>query len=83
MSYTELAALVADAAERLGAVRRLVMVEGGNTVGAAVAYLGALAGGHPVLLVPPEGAGADRWREAYAPDVDATVGQRVGLRRDV
>ncbi len=75
VSYAELAERVRTAAARLGTSRRLVMVEGGNTVDAVVAYLGALAGGHPTLLVPPGGADADRWRTSYVPDVVAAGGQ--------
>ncbi len=58
---------------RLGPIRRLVMVEGGNSVEAVVGYLGALGGGHVVLLVPPGGANGQRWRTSYAPDVLATA----------
>jgi acyl-CoA synthetase (AMP-forming)/AMP-acid ligase II/peptidoglycan/LPS O-acetylase OafA/YrhL len=72
ITYAELAGLVAAAREALGPTRRLVMVEGASTVDAVVAYLGALAGGHPVLLVPP---GDDRpWRDVYAPDVVSDAG---------
>lgn len=60
LTYAELAARADDVARRLG-TRRLVAVAARNDVGSLVAYLGALAGGHVVLLVPgdkPEAAGA-------------------------
>lgn len=52
VSYRELAGRVADVGVALGCTRRLVLVEASNELGALVAYLAALAGGHPVLLVP-------------------------------
>ncbi|PPK97611.1 acyl-CoA synthetase (AMP-forming)/AMP-acid ligase II [Kineococcus xinjiangensis] len=67
VSYAELAARVAALAGRLGVTRRLVLVEGANDLDAVTAYLGALAGGHVVLLVPPGGAGP--LLDAYDPDV--------------
>ncbi|MGB2572519.1 AMP-binding protein [Micromonospora citrea] len=69
LSYAELAARVAQTARRLGTRRRLVLVTGANTVDALVAYLGALHGGHPVLLVPGDGPAAGTLTEAYDPDV--------------
>ncbi|MEV4489209.1 AMP-binding protein [Micromonospora coxensis] len=69
LSYAELAARVAQTARRLGPRRRLVLVSGANTVDALVAYLGALHGGHPVLLVPGDGPAAATLTEAYDPDV--------------
>jgi acyl-CoA synthetase (AMP-forming)/AMP-acid ligase II len=70
ISYRELAARVDAATDRLGTTRRLVLLAGGNTVQALTVYLAALAGGHPVLLVP-----GDRPRSleaaaaAYRPDL--------------
>ncbi|MFC7547980.1 AMP-binding protein [Plantactinospora sp. GCM10030261] len=69
VSYRELADRVAATARRLGPERRLVQVVGGNTVQALVAYLGALAGGHAVLLVPDGGGSAAALAAAYDPDV--------------
>ncbi len=70
ISYADLAQRVADRAARLGTTRRLVLVVGANTVDSLVAYLGALHGGHPVLLVPGGNAGAlAALVEAYDPDV--------------
>ncbi|MGN9908795.1 AMP-binding protein [Phytohabitans sp. LJ34] len=68
VSYADLAARAEEVARRLGPARRLVQVEGGNSVDALVAYLGALAGDHPVLLVPPGPSGA-AVAAAYDPDV--------------
>lgn len=47
----ELRARVDDARRVLGDIRRLVFVSCSNTVDSLVAYLAALAGGHPVLLL--------------------------------
>jgi len=80
ISYRELAVRVDGVARRLGDRRRLVLVAGANTVDALVGYLGALAGGHPVLLVPGD---SQRSLEsivgAYDPDV--VVGQEIVERR--
>ncbi|URN18218.1 MULTISPECIES: AMP-binding protein [Streptomyces] len=70
VSYRDLAARVEEAARRLGPERRLVLLPGANETGALVAYLAALAAGHPVLLVPgdhPEAVAA--LTAAYDPDV--------------
>ena len=74
ITYAELDALVSERAEDLGPVRRLVMLEGANELEPVVTYLAALAGGHPVLLVPGTVGGARRrqWQrvqDAYDPDV--------------
>ena len=52
LSYRELTGRVHEMGERLGVERRLVLVTGGNAIDPIVTYLAALAGGHPVLLVP-------------------------------
>jgi acyl-CoA synthetase (AMP-forming)/AMP-acid ligase II len=67
VDYEELGAHVASAAAELGPGRKLVLVEGGNTLETLVSYLGALQGGHPVLLTPPSRLG--RLVDAYDPDV--------------
>ncbi len=54
LSYAGLADRVQDVADRLGSTRRLVLVEGAWDMGTLSTYLGALAGGHPVLLTGPE-----------------------------
>jgi acyl-coenzyme A synthetase/AMP-(fatty) acid ligase len=72
LSYADLAALVARDGDRLGATRRLVLVEGRNDVPTLTAYLAALSRGHVVLLTPPgEPARAQeaRW------DPDLVVGE--------
>jgi acyl-CoA synthetase (AMP-forming)/AMP-acid ligase II len=85
VSYLELAVRVRETAQRLGATRRLVMVEAGNTIDAVVAYLAALSGGHPVLLLPADrSALADTLVAAYDPDVlfrDADAGWELMERR--
>ncbi|GGQ75212.1 AMP-binding protein [Couchioplanes azureus] len=69
ISYAELAARVERAAAALGATRRLVLVAGANTVDAVVGYLGVLAAGHVVLLVPDEDRVVESLIRAYDPDV--------------
>jgi acyl-CoA synthetase (AMP-forming)/AMP-acid ligase II/uncharacterized integral membrane protein len=68
VSYADLAGRVDGVARRLGGSRRLVLLEGANSVDAVAAYLGALAGNHPVLLVPP-GSPGSAVAAAYDPDV--------------
>jgi len=77
LTYAQLADRVGAMATRLGPERRLVQVAGGNDIASLVAYLGALAAGCPVLLVPP---GEDAWRAAYDPDV-VLAGEQVLERR--
>ncbi|MFJ4568774.1 AMP-binding protein [Streptomyces caelestis] len=72
VSYGELAQRVAVTAERLGTVRRLVLLAGANSTDALVTYLAALSAGHPVLLVPGDSEHTIRsLTQAYAPDVVA------------
>lgn len=91
LTYAELDRQVSDLADRLGPARRLVAVEAGNAVEPLVAYLAALRGRHPVLLLPP---GDDpvrrRVTEAYDPDVVMGSGsgwepdaRRPGSRHDL
>ncbi|WP_088289901.1 AMP-binding protein [Kineosporia sp. A_224] len=72
VSYTDLARLAGAARRALGGTRRLVLLEPVPTLDCVVTYLGALAGGHVVLLCP-DGATAARERlvEQYDPDVVA------------
>ncbi|WP_326596424.1 AMP-binding protein [Streptomyces sp. NBC_01803] len=73
ISYRELARRVTDLAARLGHERRLVLLEGANTADALVVYLAALAGGHPVLLVPHGNAeSTTALTGRYDPDIVAT-----------
>ncbi len=72
LSYRELAERVAATAERLGPVRRLVLLAGANQADALITYLAALSAGHPVLLVPGDNESTLRsLTEAYSPDVVA------------
>ncbi len=70
LTYAELADRVDDAADTLGATRRLVLVEGSNTLESLTTYLAALTHGHVVLLAPP-GEPARRLIEKWDPDVVA------------
>ncbi|MDG5804599.1 non-ribosomal peptide synthetase [Streptomyces ossamyceticus] len=75
VTYRALAERVATTAERLGRVRRLVLVAGANRADALVTYLAALSAGHPVLLVPGDGDEAiASLTAAYSPDVVARTG---------
>ena len=77
--YAELAGRVDDVRRRLGPARRLAAVELGRDVPSLVAYLGALAAGCPVLVLPPGGDAA--LARAYDPDVVLrTDGERVDVR---
>ncbi|MFG2169326.1 non-ribosomal peptide synthetase [Micromonospora chersina] len=70
LSYAELAARVSEVAARLGTTRRLVLLAGANRVDELVAYLAALTGGHPLLLVPGDHhAAVTEMAGAYDPDV--------------
>ncbi|MGI5197797.1 AMP-binding protein [Streptomyces sp. CA-288835] len=72
LSYRRLAERVAATAERLGPVRRLVLLAGANRADALVVHLAALSAGHPVLLVPGDNDRAIRTlTAAYNPDVVA------------
>ncbi|QBR92023.1 AMP-binding protein [Nocardioides euryhalodurans] len=68
VTYADLARRVDDAAALLGATRRLVLVEGSNTLDSLVSYLAALTHGHVVLLAPP-GHPSSQLVEAWDPDV--------------
>lgn len=70
LSYRELAQRVSAMARRIGPERRLVLVTASNDLEPLVAYLGALAGGHPVLLCCTQDRGHLRTLlETYDPDV--------------
>src|SRR5690606_7902161 len=71
-----------DVAKALGGDRRLVLVEGANRLASLVGYLGALAGGHAVLLVPSESEPARAsLRAAYDPDAVVGADGAVSLLR--
>ncbi|HEX6150896.1 AMP-binding protein [Nocardioides sp.] len=76
LTYAELADRVDETASLLGATRRLVLVEGRNTVESLTTYLAALTHGHVVMLAPP-GDPARRLADAWDPDV---VAGEAGLR---
>ncbi|MFC7617211.1 AMP-binding protein [Actinokineospora soli] len=67
VAYRELDARVAAVADRLGPVRRLVLLAARNDVDTVVAYLAALRGGHPVLLA--DASQVDGLAAVYDPDV--------------
>lgn len=72
LTYRQLGERVTATAERLGPLRRLVLLAGANRADALVTYLAALSAGHPVLLVPGDSESTIRsLTEAYAPDVVA------------
>lgn len=68
LTYSELADRVADAARRLGPDRRTVVLTGRNDVSTISTYLGALAGGHVVILAANE-SHLTNLVDAYRPDV--------------
>jgi acyl-CoA synthetase (AMP-forming)/AMP-acid ligase II/acyl carrier protein len=69
-TYRELAALVATTAARLGPERRLVLLAAANDLDSLVAYLAALASGHPLILVPADKpCSLESIVGAYSPDV--------------
>ncbi|MHC6593050.1 AMP-binding protein [Arthrobacter sp. C152] len=70
LTYRELAGRVGDLAGRLGTERRLVALAASNDVDSLVAYLAALAGGHPLILLPEDKPAAlASLVAAYDPDV--------------
>ncbi|HET6734946.1 AMP-binding protein [Mycobacterium sp.] len=68
LTYRDLADRVNDAAKKIGAERRLVLVETRSDLTTLTHYLGAIAGGHVVLPVP---AGRDHttMEQTYRPGV--------------
>ena len=77
ITYGDLAGRVEAFAATLGVTRRLVLVAARNDLATLVAYLGALAGGHPVILVPGDRpAAVGSVVAAYEPDV--VVRSRAG-----
>jgi non-ribosomal peptide synthetase component E (peptide arylation enzyme)/acyl carrier protein len=70
VSYAALADRVAQRAEMLGSERRLVLIEGSNSVEPLVTYLAALSSGNPALLLPGDSpAHLEAVTAAYDPDV--------------
>ncbi|MFP5334870.1 MAG: AMP-binding protein [Actinomycetes bacterium] len=88
VTYRELADRVGRVRDVLGATRRLVLLAAANDLDSLVTYLAALAGGHPLLLVPGDKPGAvTALTDAYDPDVVATGGRlderRPGTRHEL
>ena len=79
-SYVDLAARADRIVDRLGPGRRLVLVEATNDLDGIAAYVGALRGGHVVLLVAPEDVRSADLVEAYAPDAVIGAGLSMSLR---
>ena len=70
LTYRDLARRVDALALRLGTPRRLVALAAANDVDSLVAYLAALAGGHPLILLPEDKPAAlESLVAAYDPDV--------------
>lgn len=68
LSYGELADRADAFAARLGSTRSLLAIEAENCIDAMVAYLGALRGGHVVMLLPAgQQDHLDRVLAGYAP----------------
>lgn len=82
LSYRQLAERVEAVADRLGPVRRLVLLAASNDVDSLVAYLAALSGGHPLVLVPGDKPSAvDSIRDTFDPDVIMGAGAGNGEPR--
>ena len=70
LTYRELAERVDEMAVRLGTERRLVALAAANDLESLVAYLAALVGGHPLILLPEDKPAAlESLVAAYDPDV--------------
>lgn len=69
LTFAALAARVEEVAERLGSTRRLVLVPARNDVSSIVGYLGALRGGHAVILADADGPHLGGLTGSYDPDV--------------
>ncbi len=69
VSYADLAHRVADVAQRLRGPKRLIAIEAASAIPAITAYLGALAAGHAVALLPHADAGAfSRFDDRFRPE---------------
>lgn len=70
ISYRELSERVTRQAQRLGEAKALVAMEARLSEHAIVAYLAALAGGHAIAMLPPDGAlAAERFAADFGPDI--------------
>lgn len=69
VSYADLVRRADAFAARLGTARKVLYLDARNTVEAVAAYLGALRGRHPVILVAGSGPGLElRLCEAFQPE---------------
>ncbi len=80
LTYRELSDRAHAAAEAFGTDRKLVVLEADNTVQALVAYLGALAGRHVPIPVPPKVNHATLV-DTYDPDVIVDTAGHILQRR--
>ena len=79
LTYRDLATRVEEAGQRLGPVRRLLLIGMRSHPDAVALYLAALRGGHPVILVDAANAAAiGRLTDTYDPDVVAHPGEDMG-----
>lgn len=82
ISYAELARRADQFAATLGAQRRLVLVEAANHIDPLVAYLGALRGGHAVVLAAARGNNTGL-RDTFRPSARFGLeGERWSLQTD-
>ncbi|MET3953051.1 AMP-binding protein [Arthrobacter sp. UYEF36] len=82
LTYRELAERVDDLVLRLGTERRLVALAAANDLESLIAYLAALAGGHPLILLPEDKPAAlESLIAAYDPDVVVRSGNVLEERR--
>lgn len=92
VTYRELAERVDEFGRQLGTGRRLVAPAASNDVESVVAYLAALVGGHPLILLPDDKPSAlEALVAAYDPDVVlrpangeiSLVERRLGSRHEL
>lgn len=84
VSYVQLAERVDTWLADLGPARRLILLRGHTSVEFIVAFVAALAGGHPVIVAPPLRPGqTDDVATAYDPDVIVdTAAGTIDIRRE-
>ncbi|WP_374654000.1 AMP-binding protein [Dongia sp.] len=78
LTYADLAALIAARRHEMGGARRLIFWDAAPDVAGIATYLAALAGGHPIVPLPPacgaEGnAARRRLLDLYRPDLVVTA----------
>ncbi len=84
LSYTDLSDIVDSVVERLGPTRQLIQVSGGNDLETLAAYLGAIEGGHAVILTGRDPEHRQAMEDRYQPDtlLSASDGDLTFTRRD-